>query len=1127
MKKSLILVCALIATISTSIFAEIQGTFNYQFAKTSKLATGKWVKIYIDKSGIYEMSYDELRALGFEDPYKVSVHGMGGTQQPANFYDNNARRQYEDDLTSVATLHRNNKIYFYGEANEKIVPSYVSWSTVFFFKRESLNIYTTKSCYLLTDSQPVATIPDRYIPASVSTDESNFTTLDYGHGFCWHELELMNGLSDIGGQQHWGEPLSGSWPDPESYSYDFSVDMPYHYFKINDVNPSLNLNKAPATMYLPCFVTNNTQVASLNVLFPNNQTKSWVLSNRPNFYYEFLHDNISTPEGGHVDFQISSSGSLSSYSAYIDNWVLTYPKSLANAGNDPNFRAEVLGMPLKLNKMFRIKVPDNSIVWDITKRDGVKNVPVENGYAIAYDTSYRSFMVFDPDRKQLSPLSHTEEVKNQNLHALAGSNAELLIVTTEMFRSYAEQVADLHRKYDGIEVIVVTNRELYDEFSNCNNDPMAIRAFAKMLYQKGGKVLKNILLFGPLHDNLRRAEANQINTDDYIIAVQELGQDVQSRAAGPHLDWYGYMSDYTSTLAQACSAEVGVGVLPVSTIEEARLALNKISNHLTTDDFSWIVNDAVVCAHNGDTHVHERQAEQTGNLLRQCAQNVAGSRISVPYIYHDAVGTDQARKAYISAVNDGKLLNVFYGHGGSDGLGYGRANQLLRFSDLMKVKNPTPAFAFYATCSTSTIDKGEFSFGDVGVLRAPHGYVGAVTSTRSVMSNSNEELCRAFINGMFFDRKGNARVVAPTAGEVYAQAKNEASSESELSYIYVGDPALKIPVPLAGINLAISSTAVRCGETVTLTGQVLDTDGNLNSEYNGKVSVKICRPAQEVIYNLTPGGNATEPAKFLFDSDRISAYHADVKDGKFTVKLVLPNEVKAFMSAEDKVNTLPVYVGAYDPTLREAASGYIEMALATADSQPSDDAEFDTSAPTLSLVYDQASGVMTLDASDDTGFYPGVGGGSSIQLTVDGEAVTKSESMQQRSVLNYNALLSMNRLEEGEHTAKAVISDLAGNIAEKSISFKVVPFSPITLSSNEELVVDSILFNISELPIDGLEVALVDHDGNLAAIYSVDNKNMRCDLTGLPAGIYRASVRHASAAGAKVYSNIVQFTVID
>ena len=62
-------------------FASFANAFNVNnYATTSKLASGKWVKISIPENGMYEITYDELVEMGFSDPSKVCVYGSGGAK---------------------------------------------------------------------------------------------------------------------------------------------------------------------------------------------------------------------------------------------------------------------------------------------------------------------------------------------------------------------------------------------------------------------------------------------------------------------------------------------------------------------------------------------------------------------------------------------------------------------------------------------------------------------------------------------------------------------------------------------------------------------------------------------------------------------------------------------------------------------------------------------------------------------------------------------------------------------------------------------------------------------------------------------------------------------------------------
>ena len=70
------LVCTLLLGLFCSSQASAFSVSNY--ATQSKLATGKWVKITIPESGMYEITYDELLQMGFSNPAQVRLYGHGG-----------------------------------------------------------------------------------------------------------------------------------------------------------------------------------------------------------------------------------------------------------------------------------------------------------------------------------------------------------------------------------------------------------------------------------------------------------------------------------------------------------------------------------------------------------------------------------------------------------------------------------------------------------------------------------------------------------------------------------------------------------------------------------------------------------------------------------------------------------------------------------------------------------------------------------------------------------------------------------------------------------------------------------------------------------------------------------------
>ena len=48
--------------------------------RSSSLSSGLWIKIHIDEEGIYQLSHERLRELGFSNQKNVHVYGYGAAQ---------------------------------------------------------------------------------------------------------------------------------------------------------------------------------------------------------------------------------------------------------------------------------------------------------------------------------------------------------------------------------------------------------------------------------------------------------------------------------------------------------------------------------------------------------------------------------------------------------------------------------------------------------------------------------------------------------------------------------------------------------------------------------------------------------------------------------------------------------------------------------------------------------------------------------------------------------------------------------------------------------------------------------------------------------------------------------------
>jgi len=52
---------------------------------SSVISSGKWYKIKVPETGIYKLSFDQIKSMGFDDPSKVRIFGCGGQVLPEDY----------------------------------------------------------------------------------------------------------------------------------------------------------------------------------------------------------------------------------------------------------------------------------------------------------------------------------------------------------------------------------------------------------------------------------------------------------------------------------------------------------------------------------------------------------------------------------------------------------------------------------------------------------------------------------------------------------------------------------------------------------------------------------------------------------------------------------------------------------------------------------------------------------------------------------------------------------------------------------------------------------------------------------------------------------------------------------
>ena len=156
------------------------------YAEHSLLASGKWAKIRVSSSGVYQLTEATVRQAGFSNINKVKIYGYGGNLQNEALYANDLART--DDLKEVPQCVVGGKHLFYAKGP-------VSWTSNSSTVRRR-NPYSDYGYYFITQSDEE--------PATV--DSATFVSSFYPSPDDYHSLYEVDGYSWFNGGRNLFDP---------------------------------------------------------------------------------------------------------------------------------------------------------------------------------------------------------------------------------------------------------------------------------------------------------------------------------------------------------------------------------------------------------------------------------------------------------------------------------------------------------------------------------------------------------------------------------------------------------------------------------------------------------------------------------------------------------------------------------------------------------------------------------------------------------------------------------------------------------------------------------------------------------------------------------------------------------
>lgn len=839
----------------------------HSYAERSVLADGHWVKIRVSESGVCRMSFSELRSAGLE-PSQVRVFGYGGAQKEQDFSKPNI-----DDLPQVPVYVGEDYILFY-------VQGPISWTYNGSRFAHTRNTYSDFGYYLLSDDAgDMLLFPEA---EAVSGSPTDVTYYSYYQVQDEDSVNLIDrtGVSG-GGRTFYGEQFAAG----QTRTFTFST--PY----ANGDNSSVYIDMAANA------ATTSTVKAKLN----NTSSKSIYISSIPDHYTFGVAGTISMngaseEQNQRVTIQfVNSNASALAWLNYIE---ITTPSELVMTGSYMGIRSLVNRNTTNPVRFLLRNTTASTQIWDVTDLAAIQRMPTtmvddQLAWVGTQADGVHEYIAVNTDGTKFVQAEVVGEVKNQNLHAL--SNIDYIIICPEGYEDVSEDLAKAHEAKQAITYAIVTDQQVYNEFSSGTPDATAYRWLMKMLYDRAkngiGQQPRWLLLMGHgTFDNRKLLR----NSGTSLLLTYQSKNSVNEIKAYATDDYFAYLDDNEGAIDTQGRMDIGVGRLPVESLDEARTTVDKLIQYIRNEQTGKWKNQLVYLADDGENGTHTETAEKSAELVR-----IKNPDFIVHKIFLDAYPQEVnasgesyplAKNRVLNLLKNGVLFFNYSGHGGYNAI---TNESILNLKDIAGMTNKNQAFWLFATCNFAQCDAGKRSAAETAVLNPKGGAIGILAATRTVYASQNTNLNRSVCDTLF----GHSDVFHydMTLGEAISIGKNLlGSDENKLAYVLLGDPCMRLNYPTDyHVETLTEMDTLNALSVQHVEGRIIDEDLNTVSDFNGKVDITIYDKMQSIPTrdNDNAGG---DPRVIAYNDypNTIFSGATDVKDGLFNYTFMVPKDIR-------------------------------------------------------------------------------------------------------------------------------------------------------------------------------------------------------------------------------------------
>lgn len=1045
------------------------------------LSGNTWYKIPIPDDDIYVINRDYLENLGIDvsgiDPRNIQIWTTPGYELP---HRNSDPRPTLSQIGIIVEGEENgsfdsqDRILFFANGPNRVI--YNQQAQQF---EHRLHPFTHKNYVFLTvGPDPGIRLTPQSPAGSPSRDVTHF------RDFRWLEEDLEKSEARIKSGTQW---LGQSF-DPFSASQTIFTDTLAGFQNGSDIEVWLSMaarSTEPSTFSFT--VNGSTSLPDLAVSPITSLTRSTGISAR-------INELRST---------------LTGFS--LNNDILTINTTFQNSSNQS--RGWVEWIRIRADREFRAlnnrllfhppdDVDGSSIRYQLTGFSekpiafDISNVvqPVQlsvseigNRYAITHSSESGDRFIARSSFRRPPP---GKTIDNQDIRN-PGIYPDYVIITISEFLEEAERLASYRQERDGLTPIIVTQNQIFNEFNGGVPDFVALRDYLKFLYDRGAqagqKQPEYLLFFGVTTYDYKGVIRNP-NIPNHVFTFQSEESIHRTDSYGSD-DFFGFMGDDEGLWPRNATdnnpinyLDIGIGRLPATTLNEARLLVDKIKSYEDPRNrgdwqslFTFVADDDIAGSSN-DRDLHVLNADGTADVIDQDA---TGIRVEKIYqISYPAENTSagqrvpQATQALIDRLNDGSLIFNFSGHGAEQFL---TDQRLFTEDDINRLTNQNRlSIMVTATCSFGRFDDLENNSGAEKMLLHPDGgLIAALTTTRVVFTSPNPNILNFGLNialtRQMTERDEDGR--PQRLGDIFRNTKLTpvGSDFNARKFILLGDPAMRLGLPDAQIEITeINGTEIRPDtlfdlralDLVSIGGYVTNPDGSPNTTFNGEANVRVFDAERMVRYPakdwVLDQNCYLENCGYFVQTDALFNGRVSVVNGHFQSEFMIPKDV----SYSERPGRIQVYG---HEQVQDAVGSISSFRIRGRNP----DAEDDQRGPDIEIYMNDElfndggivndSPEMIVLLSDDSGINTtGAGVGHEIIAILEHQ-----EESGNRKIINLNdfyqsdldnfrsgrIIYPLNKLKQGRYRVTIRAWDVFNNLGESMINFEVLDSADLQIKN--------------------------------------------------------------------------------